>query len=47
MESMKIAIEIMGMGMLGIFTAMLVIMMITTFLKKTDNSRICKKLVNH
>ena len=33
---MQIALEIMGMGMLGIFTAMLVIMAVTYLLKKLD-----------
>ena len=36
---MQIALEIMGMGMLGIFTAMVVIMLVTTILKKIDNKK--------
>ena len=36
---MQIALEIMGMGMLGIFTAMIVIMLVTTVLKKIDNKK--------
>jgi len=36
---MQIALEIMGMGMLGIFTAMIVIMLVTTILKKIDNKK--------
>ena len=36
MSTVAIALEIMGMGMLGIFTAMLVIMLVTTLLKKAD-----------
>ena len=36
---MQIALEIMGMGMLGIFTAMVVIMLVTTVLKKIDNKK--------
>ena len=34
MEAVQIALEIMGLGMVGIFTAMLVIMIVTTILKK-------------
>ena len=33
---MNIALEIMGMGMLGIFTAMVVIMAVTSILKVLD-----------
>ena len=36
---MEIGLEIMGMGMLGIFTAMIVIMLVTTVLKKIDNKK--------
>ena len=36
MVQLKIALEIMGMGMLGIFVDMLVIMAITYVLKKLD-----------
>ena len=36
MVQLKIALEIMGMGMFGIFIAMLVIMAITYVLKKMD-----------
>lgn len=36
---MQVALEIMGMGMLGIFTAMVVIMLVTTILKKIDNKK--------
>lgn len=36
MNFVKIGFEIMGMGMLGIFTAMLVIMAVTYLLKKLD-----------
>lgn len=36
---MQIALKIMGMGMLGIFTAMVVIMLVTTILKKIDNKK--------
>lgn len=36
---MQTALEIMGMGMLGIFTAMVVIMLVTTILKKIDNKK--------
>ena len=32
-----IALEIMGMGMLGIFTAMVVILLLTGLLKYLDN----------
>lgn len=33
---MKVALEIMGMGMAGIFTAMIVIMLMTYLLKAFD-----------
>lgn len=36
---MQIGLEIMGMGMLGIFTAMVVIMLVTTVLNKIDNKK--------
>lgn len=36
---MTAALEIMGLGMLGIFTAMIVIMLVTTVLKKIDNRK--------
>lgn len=36
---MQVALEIMGMGMLGLFTAMIVIMLVTTILKKLDNNK--------
>lgn len=36
---MQIGLEIMGMGMLGIFTAMVVIMLVTTILNKIDNKK--------
>lgn len=36
---MQIGLEIMGMGMLGIFTAMIVIMLVTTILNKIDNKK--------
>lgn len=32
------ALKIMGMGMLGIFTAMILIMLVTAILKKIDNT---------
>ena len=40
---MNIALEIMGMGMVGIFTAMVVIMAVTALLKKMDTKTIVKE----
>ena len=37
MTNLMIALEIMGMGMLGIFTAMVVILGFTTLLKHLDD----------
>ncbi len=39
MDTMKMAIDIMGLGMLGIFTAMVVIMTVTSILKALDTNR--------
>lgn len=39
MDNIAIALEIMGMGMLGLFTAMVVIMAVTSVLKRMDNSK--------
>ena len=36
MEHLRIGLEIMGMGMLGIFTAMIVIMVVSYLLKQLD-----------
>lgn len=36
MHQITIALEIMGLGMTGIFTAMLVIMVVTMILRKLD-----------
>lgn len=41
---MTIALEIMGLGMLGIFTAMLVIMAVTMLLGKLDAASFPKKM---
>lgn len=37
MNTIYIALEIMGLGMTGIFTAMLIIMAFTIIMKKTDH----------
>ena len=39
MKNLVIALEIMGMGMLGIFTAMVMILALTTLLKCLDNKQ--------
>lgn len=39
MKNLVIALEIMGMGMLGIFTAMVVILALTALLKCLDNKQ--------
>lgn len=39
MNNITIGLEIMGMGMLGIFTAMIIIMIVTGVLKKFDNKK--------
>ena len=39
MKNLVIALEIMGMGMLGIFTAMVVILLLTGLLKRFDNPK--------
>ena len=39
MNSILVALEIMGLGMLGIFTAMVVIMAVTGLLKKLDRRK--------
>lgn len=43
MNNIGVALEIMGMGMLGIFTVMLIIMIVTFVLGKIDSSAASKK----